>query len=145
MPGNPRKHSLCLLMSETHKKCQKLKELPNDSTALHKSNQNCTLNHRIINHRLVWAGRDLKDHLVPTPRYQQGLLPLNQILSVRQGKILNSAIARGYKRGLERNKQWVLLLSWGWKSEGIMHTNFGRCWAAYRKHIYIKDLIATLY
>ena len=28
---------------------------------------------------MVWAGRDLKDHLVPTPCHKQGHLPLDQV------------------------------------------------------------------
>jgi len=30
------------------------------------------------NHRMVWAGRDLKHHLVPTPCHGQGHLPQDQ-------------------------------------------------------------------
>jgi len=29
-----------------------------------------------LNHRMVWVGRDLKDHLVPSPCHGQGHLPL---------------------------------------------------------------------
>lgn len=29
-----------------------------------------------LNPRTVWAGRDFKDHLVPTPRHRQEHLPL---------------------------------------------------------------------
>ena len=29
-------------------------------------------------HRMVWLGKDLKDHLVPTPCHEQGHLPLDQ-------------------------------------------------------------------
>ena len=28
---------------------------------------------------MVWVGRDLKDHLVPTPCHEQGHLPLDQV------------------------------------------------------------------
>ena len=32
----------------------------------------------LYNHRMVWVGRDLKDHLVPTPLPGQGHPPLDQ-------------------------------------------------------------------
>lgn len=28
---------------------------------------------------MVWLGKDLKDHLVPTPCHEQGQLPLDQV------------------------------------------------------------------
>ena len=31
------------------------------------------------NHRMVWVGRDLKDHLIPAPCHEQGHLPLHQV------------------------------------------------------------------
>jgi len=36
-------------------------------------------NHRTVNHRMAWVGRDLKDHLVPTSCHRQGCCPLNLI------------------------------------------------------------------
>ena len=32
-----------------------------------------------LNHRMVWVRRDLYDHLIPTPCYRQGHLPLDQV------------------------------------------------------------------
>ena len=32
------------------------------------------------NHRMIWVGRDLSDHLVPTPCHRQGHLPLDQVV-----------------------------------------------------------------
>ena len=32
-----------------------------------------------VNHRMVWVGKDLKDHLVPPPCHGQGHLPLAQV------------------------------------------------------------------
>jgi len=31
------------------------------------------------NHRMVWVGMDLKDHLVPSPCHEQGHLPLDRV------------------------------------------------------------------
>jgi len=31
------------------------------------------------NHKMVWVGRDLRDHVVPTHCYGQGHLPLDQV------------------------------------------------------------------
>jgi len=43
------------------------------------------------NHRMVWVGRDLTDHPVPTPCHGQGHLPSDQLLKALSDLALNPA------------------------------------------------------
>ncbi|XP_061317325.1 keratinocyte-associated protein 3 isoform X2 [Pezoporus flaviventris] len=53
--------------------------LPADARAAIATND-CPFNTtRIYNHRMVWVGRDLKAHPVPTPCHRQGHLPIDQV------------------------------------------------------------------
>jgi len=36
---------------------------------------------------MAWAGRDLKDHVVPSPCHEQGCQPLNQAASPKQNAL----------------------------------------------------------
>lgn len=46
-----------------------------------KSPQSCSTGDR-MNHRIVWVGTDLKDHLVPIHVPLQGHLPLSQVVPI---------------------------------------------------------------
>jgi len=40
---------------------------------------------------MVWVGRDLSDHLVPTPCYRQGHLPLDSLPKAPSSLALNAS------------------------------------------------------
>jgi len=67
----------------THQNCARDRLGPPRSRAANTSGQN---------HRMVWVGRDLTDHLVPTPCHEQGHLPPAQVAP--SSLALNTSFAR---------------------------------------------------